>query len=205
MLVGSVLLAGESPAEAAVNVTVGGKNYLVESTRYTLSNYETLLQKQPWYNNPSLANQFAQALGDQLGYSNAYTMSYSSGPLNVNFPSTYGPVFIYKGSYPVPTTNSWGAVVYGPKDSFPLSGPQLTAFLASYASKYSATIGYANNVVTYEGPLDKWEFFGISSPTGDFVATATPVPGPLPIAGAATAFGVARRMRKRIASARRTD
>lgn len=129
-----------------------------------------------------------------LGYPNTYTIN--SSP--VNFTSTYGPVFIFQGTYPVPTSASWGATVFGPKDSFPLQGQALTDFLAAYGAAYSATITQNGGAISYVGPLDQWEFFGVNSPSGDFIATAQEVPAPLPLFGVSAAFGFSRQIRRRL-------
>lgn len=190
------VLAGASPANASASafVTVDGQRYEVKSTQYTLQNYQSLLTSQPWYGSQTRAEAFANALGSQLGYQNPYTIQQST----FQFSSSYGPVFIFQGSYPVPNSNQWGATVFGPNDPFPLQGQDLSNFLVSYGTQYDAAITLSGGSISYVGPLDKWEFMGINSASGDFIATATPVPGPLPILGAGVACGFARRIRKRL-------
>jgi hypothetical protein len=160
---------------AAVIVDVDGKSYEVKSSQYTLQNYESLLAAQPWFGDQAKAERFANAVAAGLGYPNTYTIS--SGL--VNFSSTYGPVFIFQGTYPVPTSNLWGATVFGPNDPFPLQGQE-------------------GGAISYVGPLDQWEFFGVNSPSGDFIATAQEVPAPLPIFGVSAAFGFSRQIRRRL-------
>ena len=179
---------------AALIVDVDGKRYEVKSSQYTLQNYESLLEAQPWFGDQAKAERFANAVATGLGYPNTYTIN--SSP--VNFTSTYGPVFIFQGTYPVPTSASWGATVFGPKDSFPLQGQALTDFLAAYGAAYSATITQNGGAISYVGPLDEWEFFGVNSPSGDFIATAQEVPAPLPLFGVSAAFGFSRQIRRRL-------
>lgn len=179
---------------AAVIVDVDGKSYEVKSSQYTLQNYESLLAAQPWFGDQAKAERFANAVAAGLDYPNTYTIS--SGL--VNFTSTYGPVFIFQGTYPVPTSNLWGATVFGPKDPFPLQGQDLANFLAVYGATYSATITQDGGAISYVGPLDQWEFFGVNSPSGDFIATAQEVPAPLPIFGVSAAFGFSRQIRRRM-------
>lgn len=199
------LLAPPS-AQAAVVVTVDGSRYEVKSSQYTLQNYESLRLAQPWYGSQVKAEAFANAVAAQLGYPNRYTINHTYNSQPFSFASDYGPVFIFQASYPVPNSAQWGASVFGPKDSFPLQGQALSAFLSDYQAQYSATITLNGGAISYVGPLDKWEFMGINSPSGDFIATATPitqdVPGPLPILGAGVAFGFARNMRRRLRSSR---
>jgi hypothetical protein len=179
---------------AAVIVEVDGKRYEVKSTQYTLENDESLLAAQPWFNDQAKAERFANAVAAGLGYPNTDTINSGS----VNFTSTYGPVFIFQGTYPVPTQASWGATVFGPKDPFPLQGQDLENFLAAYGATYSATITQNGGAISYVGPLDEWEFFGVNSPSGDYIATAQEVPAPLPIFGVSAAFGLSRQIRRRL-------
>jgi hypothetical protein len=191
-----------SSALAAVIVEVDGSPWVVRSTQYTLQSYESLLDAQPWFNDKEKAESFANAVGNRLGYPNTYRIS--SQP--VKFTSDYGPVFIFQGVYPVPTSASWGATVFGPKDPFPLEGNDLTDFLTAYGATYNATITLNGGAISYVGPLDEWEFFGVNSPTGDFIATANllsaEVPAPLPIFGVSAAFGFSRQLRRRIRGTR---
>jgi len=197
---GLAMLAPDA-ARAAVVVDVDGLSYVVRSTQITLADYQPLIN-QPWFGDQPKAERFANAVGNQLGYLNRYTIN--SG--QISFQSDYGPVFIFEGTYPVPTSNPWGATVFGPKDPFPLEGYQLTAFLGSYAATYNATITLNGGAISYVGPLDEWEFFGVNSTSGDFIATANllseEVPAPLPIFGVSAAFGFSRQLRRRISASR---
>ncbi len=198
----AVAMLAPVAVRASVIVDVDGQSYVVRSTQITLANYEPLLSAQPWFGNQAKAEQFANAVGDRLGYPNRYTINFN----NINFPSDYGPVFIFQGTYPVPTGESWGATVYGPKDPFPLQGDDLNAFLTAYAASYQATITLSDGAISYVGPLDQWEFFGVNSSSGDFIATANlvseEVPAPLPIFGASALFGFSRQLRRRIKAPR---
>jgi hypothetical protein len=195
-----------SSALAAVIVEVDGSSWVVRSTQYTLQNYESLLAAQPWFNDQAKTERFANAVGNKLDYPNRYTInSPLLGQLNP-FTSHYGPVFIFQGQYPVPTSEPWGATVFGPKDPFPLKGPALSSFLAAYGATYDATITLNGGAISYVGPLDQWEFFGVNSSSGDFIATANllseEVPAPLPIFGVSAAFGFSRQLRSRIRGTR---
>lgn len=191
-----------SSALAAVIVEVDGSAWVVRSTQYSLQNYESLLAAQPWFDDQAKAERFANAVGNKLDYPNRYTINSSLlDPLNP-FASDYGPVFIFQGVYPVPTSEPWGATVFGPKDPFPLQGADLANFLTAYGATYDATITLNGGAISYLGPLDQWEFFGVNSSNGDFIATANllseEVPAPLPIFGVSAAFGFSRQLRRRI-------
>jgi hypothetical protein len=197
-----------SSAPAAVIVEVDGLPWVVRSTQITLANYVSLLDSQPWFNNRPKAEEFANAVGQSLGYPNQYTLSGArlDPPSTFEFESVYGPVFVFQGTNPVDASVDWGATVFGPRDAFPLEGSDLSAFLAAYETAYDATITLNGGAISYVGPLDQWEFFGVNSSSGDFIATANllskEVPAPLPIFGVSAAFGFSRQLRRRIRGTR---
>lgn len=153
-----------SPGSAqAYVVTVGGVQYDV--TTFTggynqdTSNFQTAANGgvMPWWGNANLAQEFAGAVGDQLGYPNY----------------------------------------------FGFQGPW-------FATNISPNPGYSDNVSGYTiddgilvGVLGDGNFsvtfnYGVFAQATLYAPPAASVPGPLPLFGAAAAFGFSRKLRKRI-------
>jgi hypothetical protein len=95
------------------------------------------------------------------------------------------------------TTYRIGALYAGPGDQFAetataLAGNGITLLTPHYSTPASASLEYPN----FQTNVDA----GYIGP--NFSTESVPVPGPLPLFGAATAFGFSRRLRKRIRSNR---
>jgi hypothetical protein len=150
-----------SPGSAqAYVVTVGGVQYDV--TTFTGS-YDANTSKfalppapgvMPWWGNPSLALQFANAVGSSLG---------TNVQLGQNI---YGP---------------WFATSLSPADGTTTNGTRVA--LSTYL--ISSSQGVLNG---------SWS----RTQNATWARATTVVPGPLPLFGAAAAFGFSRKLRKRI-------
>lgn len=153
-LVATTAAFASAGAAHAVSVVVNGTTYDVTSFNGSYSNNISRFTttEMPWFDNASLAQQFATAVETQLG--------------TPNF-NTNGPYFAYAESF----------------------NEELGVFTLSYLYDTSAdppvfsrnipgTLGITYAVASAQGP--------------------SAVPGPLPLFGAAAAFDISRRLRRRI-------
>jgi hypothetical protein len=145
------LAAADAAKSAPIEVSVGGTNYLVDyfqngSFSDNLSRFTTA--EMPWLGNASLAEQFATAVGSQLGLPIFGTM---------------GPAFAFE------ITSQAEVYVYASNNSPP-------GVVKSSYGDFFTDAAFA---------------------TGRTVPPAS-VPAPLPLFGAAAAFGASRHLRRRI-------
>lgn len=145
------------PASAFV-VNVGGQDYDVKSVFGSFEANASLLQSQVWWGNGSLAQQFAAAVGTNLG---GFSNGGFSGPF---FPIEFGPF-----------------------------GDTNNGF--SYQAADFPVAGLPEGVRNYGTPNDfRWNYAYAER------VSPSSVPGPLPLFGAAAAFGWSRRLRKRLSA-----
>jgi hypothetical protein len=167
-LCASVALA--TPASAFV-VNVGGQNYDVKTVFGTFAANQTLLESQQWWNDSTLAEDFAAAINSQLGSGNA---------------GIWGPFFAYETTSPGPDDPS----IYNP--DYLVSAKTWQASTSSVVG--ISTVGASYTPPGSAGPITlEWNYAYVER------APSTSVPGPLPLFGAVAAFGWSRRLRKRIA------
>lgn len=155
-------VATAAPASAFV-VNVGGQDYDVKSVFSTFEANATLLQSQVWWGDGSLAQQFAAAVGTNLG-------GFSNGGFS-------GPLF----SVQLGAGDTNEGFSYQPAD-FPLAG--LPEGVRNYGTPNS----------TFGGVTWQWNYAYAER------VSPSSVPGPLPLLGAAAAFGWSRRLRKRLSA-----
>lgn len=155
-LVAATAAFSSADAAHAVPVVVNGTTYDVTTFTgsYNSNSSRFTTTEMPWFGDGSLAEQFAIAVGAQLG----------TPVLGTN-----GPLFAYSTAID-PTFGSTNIFVYSYNST---TNPPAVKFLSA-ASSFNIT--YA--VASAQAP--------------------SAVPGPLPLFGAAAAFGMSRRLRRRI-------
>jgi hypothetical protein len=180
-----VPLLAPPPAQALVQVSVDGRLWnvstvtgefrgaaqpIVGGVDLTNNNAGLFNAGAPWWANESLANKFAFAVRDMLGAPNERILAVRDDGVRIS--ETFGPLFAFTATELQP-----GAVVLGRAwlPDVPATGTLLPLTPATRAAGFNDRTVVEN---TY--------------------ATATEVPGPLPILGAAAAFGYSRKLRKRI-------
>jgi hypothetical protein len=170
---------GPAPAAAAVNVTVDGMVWSVDTITASLSDpgFESLisLDHMPWLGQEILAGQFAAAVGLALGQGNSYAGL------------SFGPVYLWKTDYLAGVAQSpgdWGSSVFNPYNT---------------SSPPNIFTG-AGPVISFDGPLDPEDLtlqarIAVATP----YSPSTPAPSPLPLAGSLAAWQWSRRLRRRLA------
>jgi hypothetical protein len=171
-----------APGQAlAINpITVSNNNNPAKNGEYTIdfitgdwATVKTQLISQEWWGDSNLAGTLAGAL-------------MASGPIPSGGPGIMN-MFQNSGAGPTLTSNLFFATdeaVIFPPFNIPVVNGQtsLTPFNGS-----------ATNFQVLQGTSDKWAVATfVPAPSG------APVPGPLPLVGAAAAFGFSRRLRSRI-------
>ena len=182
-------------ALGGIGLTSGSAHALVVNVRGELWNVSTFTGSYqsnagnffdafPWRLDSALAEEFAQAVGSNLGLSNEVFCSPPLGPCTSDRETTFNNETQFQAGPLFPYTN--GDVGDG----------------GVYVD-YVFSIAYLDDVEGfYDGPLlDVLTVYSDSSVTW---ARATPVPGPLPVLGAAAAFAASRRLRKRLNVSRKT-
>ena len=177
MVLGGMGLSSGSAHALVVNVRGQVWNVSTFTGSYE-SNSGSFFSGFPWRGNSTLANEFAQAVGQDLGLPNEVFCSPPGGPCTSDEGTTFnnetqfrsGPLFAYTNGF----VGDGGNYV-----------------------DYVFSIAYIDDAGEYYSDWlpDVLTTYGDSSVTW---ARATPVPGPLPILGVAAGFGASRRLRKRL-------
>jgi hypothetical protein len=138
---------------------------------------------------------------------NALTSSDASictGPNSIVNVYTLSGLTSFLGTAADPTPSTFGGIavgIFGGQGLFGIDqtyipGSSISSF-ATYAGQSLASLGF-----TTTGLIGTWQLQGVLGSAGqiDVVIGAPSVPGPLPLLGAAAAFGWSRRLRRRIAT-----
>jgi hypothetical protein len=182
MVLGGMGLSSGSAHALVVNVRGQLWNVSTFTGSYE-SNAGSFFSGFPWTNNSTLANEFAQAVGQDLGLPNEVFCSPPGGPCTSDEGTTFnnptpfrsGPLFAHTNG----DVGDGGVYV-----DYVFS----IAYIDDAGEYYSAWL--PDVLTTYGDSSVIW-------------ARATPVPGPLPIFGVAAAFGASRRLRKRLNASRK--
>ncbi|MCP9786030.1 hypothetical protein [Cyanobium sp. N5-Cardenillas] len=164
----TVAAATAAPASAFV-VSVGGQDYDVQTTpSATFVSIQSLLESQVFWNNESLAEAFAAAVKGEFGLPNF---------------GFAGPAFAWQTNPPSPTDPG----TYNPD--------LIVSAKVWTGSAVGGLFPPAGDFNLPDGPILT---FPLVWATATPVTPATSVPGPVPLFGAAAAFGWSRRLKRRI-------
>jgi hypothetical protein len=180
-------------ALGGIGLTSGPAHALVVNVRGELWNISTYTGRyqsrfpffDPWMFDPELSSEFARAVGQGFGLPNEVFCSPPGGTCT----SDYGKETIFNNETPF-RSGPLFAYTDGPVGD----GGNFVDYVFS--------IAYLDDGVEYLPPDWLPEVLTRLEDSSVTWARATPVPGPLPIFGAAAAFAASRRLRKRVKASR---